>query len=1181
MRRFLVVGCGGSGGATLAYLMDQLRSDLASVGIGALPRAWQFVHIDVPNREEPGPSGIGNVEQQGGTYFGCSPQAASYADLDDAVSRVLAEKEQLDKTGTWAPRRPREVLTPIAVGAGQFRAVGRMITLSRAKAIRPVLADAWNALNHDDTFAEMRSITAGPLRGQDNDPPIVLVVSSMAGGAGASMAIDICRLLTLVDGLDPRLIGVFMVAPNIFDALPEAGRSGVRPNALAMLGEIVASQTGAAQAHDESVQKALGLPGGVGRASPFARVFPVGRFAGTDRTQFGDGSPNAVYRGLGRGLAGLMMSSTATTQFVSYDLTNTAALDGDRDTLGWGSDWESLQWGSYGYASLSMGRDRYAEYSAQRLAGSCVERLLRGHMQPGNPAASKEQVDVVLESQWPALCHRAGLPAFEAEADGWLRSYAVPDADVDRETAAAVRRIVSPQIPNPNGMQAAQWVPALTARMRELAPHLLSAAEATAAQRVYAWHSRLLEAVELEIADDIATLGLPYAVGVVDRMIGHVRDRVAQAAERVASGARPDLGAIPPELAGHLGRNKGTISGGEQIVHALLHGTQQDLRQLVRLRAAELVAEVLRQFVGDVLVPMKRALTDVQVLLEESSTTAAVDLGLARLATDQPIAWPRDDDERVPDRFDEADNEVLLTSSAHFPAQYISDLQRAVGGEGFFADARSRAVAAVVCGKWKTASGVQPPGGLFERTAEWRPAAFPIHPGSREPLVKSQAAYDVHVRPAEILARARMFVDRRGESFDQFCRVSITDFVRGVGASESEMIGRRREVVSKFVQALSLARPLISVNPTALQAVHRGRDVEYRYKFSEVPFLAVPGLAEEFKRVLTTDPKIDRPSLDNLVAAIGDTHAITRIDIFGSYPNYSPLVFDAVLGPVAEQWAGVGENGRELFWRWRRARPLDAALPMGNDERRAMVAGWLLGHLVGRIRVPQRRANQPVQVYDGEQNEWVDFPHPLLTPPRRFVADYDWMPAVLESMLLAVATSHEAPVMSSLRPYRVLRRIYDSSTESVASGTSRHDLAARDALVDWLTGTVPGGGRSAVPELDEKSSVDERADRATTWLQQIKELAEVHYMAPGQRTEGSNQRARGGGTFSLVRTREEASLTPMWRDLAPDVFWAAGRLAELIDLCRDDALAPPEDRPQVVPATEGRDIVIPQGPGHM
>ena len=62
-----------------------------------------------------------------------------------------------------------------------------------------------------------------------------------------------------------------------------------------------------------------------------------------------------------------MMSGTASDQFVSYDLGNTASPAGDKDLLGWGiSVWDPLPWGTYGFSSLSMGRDRYAEYAAQR-----------------------------------------------------------------------------------------------------------------------------------------------------------------------------------------------------------------------------------------------------------------------------------------------------------------------------------------------------------------------------------------------------------------------------------------------------------------------------------------------------------------------------------------------------------------------------------------------------------------------------------------------------------------------------------------------------------------------------------------------------------------------------------------------------------------------------------------------
>ena len=103
MRRFLVVGCGGSGGATLAFIMDQLRSELHAAGVGKLLAGWQFVLIDVPSAPESGPEGLANVPAQGGTYIGCGPQGSSYTVLDGALSQRLAAESALDTIATWAP----------------------------------------------------------------------------------------------------------------------------------------------------------------------------------------------------------------------------------------------------------------------------------------------------------------------------------------------------------------------------------------------------------------------------------------------------------------------------------------------------------------------------------------------------------------------------------------------------------------------------------------------------------------------------------------------------------------------------------------------------------------------------------------------------------------------------------------------------------------------------------------------------------------------------------------------------------------------------------------------------------------------------------------------------------------------------------------------------------------------
>ncbi|MDD0859574.1 hypothetical protein NHF46_21445 [Arthrobacter alpinus] len=157
----------------------------------------------------------------------------------------------------------------------------------------------------------------------------------------------------------------------------------------------------------------------------------------------------------------------------------------------------------------------------------------------------------------------------------------------------------------------------------------------------------------------------------------------------------------------------------------------------------------------------------------------------------------------------------------------------------------------------------------------------------------------------------------------------------------------------------------------------------------------------------------------------------------------------------------------------------------------------------------------------------VGIPHPLLTPPSAFLAkSYDWLPAVLESYLLAVANTHQIPVLSSLKPYNLLRSFYDTNEEVPASGLI--EIAAISNLRKWLNDVAtPSGVPSRVPGLTAASSRDDRYEHAKLWLESIRGLAGVHFMEP------EFLGAPGGGVFSKIQNRKLASATPLFRDIAP------------------------------------------------
>jgi hypothetical protein len=254
---------------------------------------------------------------------------------------------------------------------------------------------------------------------------------------------------------------------------------------------------------------------------------------------------------------------------------------------------------------------------------------------------------------------------------------------------------------------------------------------------------------------------------------------------------------------------------------------------------------------------------------------------------------------------------------------------------------------------------------------------------------------------------------------------------------------------------------------------------------------------------------------------------------------------------------------------------------MTTAERRTSVAGWILGRALGMVQQPMAPFSQPAYVWDTESRRWLPFPNPLLTPPTssEFIAEYDWLPAILESLLIAIAQSHQPPVMSSMLPYRALRRIHDDGTEDPVAG--QQTLAARTNITRWLrTGDTGTGIDSAIPGTAAAGvSIDDRSRLLLGYLQERQTLAAVHYMAPGEGGGPGEPGAPGGGTFSVISLRAQASKTPIFHDVAPDIFWATKTLIGLIPDCAEDAKRPEvlnSLTPQPPSGTAPQDFRIPQ-----
>ena len=106
-------------------------------------------------------------------------------------------------------------------------------------------------------------------------------------------------------------------------------------------------------------------------------------------------------------------------------------------------------------------------------------------------------------------------------------------------------------------------------------------------------------------------------------------------------------------------------------------------------------------------------------------------------------------------------------------------------------------------------------------------------------------------------------------------------------------------------------RPLASVNETPCRPSTGVSEMVYRHKFSAVPMDS--NSATGWGTALAQRIRVDSNSAAAFGNALTDERNIKRIDIFGSYPNHSPLAYESVVEPAARQWLAASPAERSAF----------------------------------------------------------------------------------------------------------------------------------------------------------------------------------------------------------------------------------------------------------------------------
>ena len=1141
MKKFLVVGCGGSGGATLRYMIDQLKADLRPYGITDLPAAWQFLHIDVPPSPEE-TKGLGTIRDLGGRYLSVSSPGNNYQLVASRVEQALGAKGALRELLGWAPAPKESVSVDVTKGAGQYRAVGRVLTLTDLGDILAELNRTWEQLQRPDAWGELpaKHPQGGPY--ETTADVIPLVVGSMAGGSGASMFLDVCRALGRLSGLNRTGLGVFLYTADVFASLPASQRAGVDGNALGALGEVIAAQTRASDAADAQVFEALGVPPEPIDQPAFARLFPIGSSIGGDGAKFGDGTPDGVYRGLGRALAATVSSEQATQQYIKSKVENPNPITVDRRSFGWGTTASVSAWGSFGYASLSLGRDRYAEYASQRMARNAFDRLVRGYLKPDSQLPADEQLNEIVNAQFPSILARMNFPAAGANVRTWFLADALPDATLAAESRVAIGEAVASLGTIAPG-QASAWLDLVRVRL----PLHQEAARKHLADAAYRWANGWADELEstarAEYLRAMTQLGVPYA----NRVVKRLREHLSPVIDRLRS-ARPmgDPLVLDPEVTSRAATLKKTIiNSTHTVAEDIGRGFLVSAKSAMEQEAARLGGEVLAAYASEVLGGLERAGIMALQNLEAAAKATTTEAGLAQLATSIYSEWPQESD-IVPSRFDHADNEVLLTTAREFPQYFKADVERSVTAAGTYQAALETMVGEILIGRWETTGGIQGDFPVLVPRVGWRPGCLPVHPTTRDLTPRSQPSYELAVSTTDLLTRARAHLGRPDQPFEQFSQQTIDEYLTDVTKSDAERERRAGEFVNKFREAMLLARPLVGVSAPMIHVMHPSHSLLYEYSFSDIP-LSRP-VADRILTQLEGDQTLDastKGEKGSFSQALRDPQLgkVAKIAIFGSYPKYSPLVFSSLLDQVQKRWSGAPEQALSDLWAWKRTRPLTASLAMGALEQQAMIRGWFIGRLLGAIVVPPPgQTTVPAQVWDFTSSEWLAFPQRLLTQPGTFKSPHDWLPALLESHSLALVQCNGDVTLGALRPFVALRSISDDTSDQ-PYGAYGETSGVRH-LKQWLaTGTWPTARASEVPQLANaaESTPAERAAKAKEWLNDVIRFVGTTFLTDG------------GGVGALARRRPrvdsvaELTRAPMFAEVSELVLDALNEIIGQVD----------------------------------
>lgn len=1062
----LLVGVGGSGGKTLRAMRQALLRVLRNAGWqkNDLPAAWQMLWIDAVTQQDEDAFDAPLLPDD--QYTGLVTGGLGYGDLRFRLEIVVAKDEQTRALAGWMPA---DTPLQITMGAGQDRATGRVISAAQLQELSSALLKAHDRLSSVTATTELSEVAA--LLGEPDDTysttPFAIVISSVAGGSGSAMFLDVVEVLKCINPEFSRADNLItcLYTPDIFGSIGGSGGQ-LPPNSLATVTEVTAGVLASGLSHaSKSLLAAHGLNPHSGHGFGATCNFLIG---GSNRRVV-LGSAEDAYSTVGESLTALALDGTLLRRLRTFVLPSVFLESGspqatdDASLLSVSSDCdESMPFSALGMGRVSLGTDSLEEYAALLIGREITQQLLWPDFEPSKHSedanrATEEIIAARVDQRWDEFLFASRLNERDSATD---IVDGLADLDSREQRIAQWAREgfqQSSKEVGEEGITPSEWGQRLQNFYDNRITHLRAQEESKLYETAQNWTSAIQEHLLAVTSEAAIRNGLSVTARLVNRLIDEMQ-YVAQQLRTQSATKRAQTQMMASNVqqainvgASHLPANNDAMANSIRII-------QESVELEIDADRYEIAAGLVADLSANFLKPLHRELQLSRARLAESVNADA-------LLDGRSNPWPTTPEfnEPVPIQLRPGSTKKDLIQPETYQKVLQQEVQFCLPNEqerhAWRSVLRERSALGQVLD-----TGVPKGQSLFVSKVRWVPdnsivsaprvsgvkAEFGL-PGSFEEIRDHVARWFGNVDLAKDVSR--------------FLKQGLVEYL--ASGTPEEQVQKQGDFLAAFQEIVHIAAPFVEINPAVRAALHPNVDDSLQALVSTIPFVEGDPLHDRVKQILIAGSLWSDQQSPKWFAP----RNVSGISIF-TMPKKAmmPMVFDNVMKPIATSWEMNARDParRHAFWAARRARPLTEFIPAAPRQLQAMIRGWFLAGLFNqRVLQEQGSSGWRVQVWDPRTSALVDFPFPLLSVGT--VSKSDLPAAVLISLALAMVEVNRSGTPDALRPYQRLIELgneitYKSMIDNWISNASIADKAAPtpDAKVAGSAVQTPDERRETV-----------------------------------------------------------------------------------------------------------------------